>query len=237
MKYAPYSYSKIECFEQCPYKFKLQYIDKHKVPSENIHLERGTLFHHLLEHTTPNKNYKIPEYTSKILSESEIKEVYDKYNKFTIQPIFQRILNLPAIGKEIEFGLDKKLEPCSYYSENCVIRGKIDHLCINEDNVFFIVDWKTGKIKSKEYIPYANQLMLYAIWAFKALGKEKVIGNFVYVEHDSSFHEYVFEKQYLPEYSKAFGQKISKIEKTENFEKNINKLCDYCDYKKYGICN
>ena len=42
MKFIPYSYSKIASFKQCPYKFKLQYIDKVEIPFEtNIALEKG----------------------------------------------------------------------------------------------------------------------------------------------------------------------------------------------------
>ena len=34
MKYAPYSYSMIGTFKNCPYRFKLQYIDKIKTKFE-----------------------------------------------------------------------------------------------------------------------------------------------------------------------------------------------------------
>ncbi|MFW6311771.1 MAG: PD-(D/E)XK nuclease family protein [Nanoarchaeota archaeon] len=43
MKYNPYSVSKIETFESCKRKFKLQYIDKIKVPDIRYHLEKGKL--------------------------------------------------------------------------------------------------------------------------------------------------------------------------------------------------
>jgi len=50
MKYAPYSYSKIGTFQQCPLKYKLQYVDKLPVdqaPSPAI--ERGLAAHKFAE--------------------------------------------------------------------------------------------------------------------------------------------------------------------------------------------
>ena len=42
MKHAPYSYSKISTFQQCPLKFKFQYIDRIPVDQEQSPaIERG----------------------------------------------------------------------------------------------------------------------------------------------------------------------------------------------------
>lgn len=40
-----YSYSKVDCYRQCPFKFKLKYIDKHFVPVSAIALDVGNLIH------------------------------------------------------------------------------------------------------------------------------------------------------------------------------------------------
>jgi RecB family exonuclease len=238
MKYSPYSFSKIDTFEQCKYKFKLQYIDKVEVPSSNIHLERGTLFHHLLEHTNHFSRdcSKFPDIQLKLISKEEKQNIIDKYNAFIRSPMYQRLSSLPVIGNEIEFGLDKSLNPINYYNKDCIIRGKIDLLSISENNDILIVDWKTGKVKTKSNIPNTNQLTLYAIWVFKVFGREKTTGIFSYVEHDNVFNEYEFDIKQLPEYAQAFGKKISAIEKEEIFEKKVTKLCDWCKYKNHGIC-
>lgn len=40
-----YSYSKVDCYKQCPFKFKLKYIDKHFVSVSAIALDVGNLIH------------------------------------------------------------------------------------------------------------------------------------------------------------------------------------------------
>ena len=44
-KYENCSYSKLGVYEQCPFKFKLRYIDKHYVSSDSIATEFGTAAH------------------------------------------------------------------------------------------------------------------------------------------------------------------------------------------------
>lgn len=48
-KQEKYSYSKLSCFEQCPYKYKLVYLDKHFIDCPSIATEFGTLVHHVEE--------------------------------------------------------------------------------------------------------------------------------------------------------------------------------------------
>ena len=48
-KYENCSYSKLGVYEQCPFKFKLRYIDKHYVNSDSIATEFGTAAHHAEE--------------------------------------------------------------------------------------------------------------------------------------------------------------------------------------------
>lgn len=40
-----YSYSKLSTFEQCPYKYKLVYVDKHEIKGDSIATEVGTAIH------------------------------------------------------------------------------------------------------------------------------------------------------------------------------------------------
>ena len=111
MKYSPYSFSKIEVFEQCKNKFKLQYIDKIKTSSSNIHLERGTFFHHLLEHTNffSKDSKTFPEITLELLSDEEKKKIEEKITisePVRATPVPQR--KLAERKKLSTFGLGKE---------------------------------------------------------------------------------------------------------------------------------
>ena len=45
-----YSYSGLNCYEQCPFKYFLQYIKKHYIYVDSLAADFGTLCHYILEH-------------------------------------------------------------------------------------------------------------------------------------------------------------------------------------------
>ena len=67
-----YSYSKLATYKDCPYKFKLIYIDKHFIESSSIATSFGTLIHY------------IEECIAKDI-QNNIKIDYDKYIKLFIE--------------------------------------------------------------------------------------------------------------------------------------------------------
>ena len=81
MKFSPYSFSKIGTFSQCPYRFKLQYIDKIKIPFEiNIALEKGKYIHSLIEQYIKNEVEAFLEFYAKIIEDFGIlRKKYEKH--------------------------------------------------------------------------------------------------------------------------------------------------------------
>lgn len=64
-KQEKYSYSKLACFEQCPYKYKLVYLDKHFINCPSIATDFGTLIHHVEEMIGKAlQENKVPDYDS-----------------------------------------------------------------------------------------------------------------------------------------------------------------------------
>ena len=45
-----YSYSRVDTYGKCPWKYKLKYIDLHYTESSTLALELGTLVHYIEEH-------------------------------------------------------------------------------------------------------------------------------------------------------------------------------------------
>ena len=57
------SYSKLATFEQCPYKYKLIYLDNHYIKNDTIATDFGTLVHHIEEEIRKSlKENKKPDY-------------------------------------------------------------------------------------------------------------------------------------------------------------------------------
>jgi CRISPR/Cas system-associated exonuclease Cas4 (RecB family) len=231
MLYSPYSYSKLDTYKGCPLKFKFRYIDKIFPKVDQTHLEKGKFVHFLIE-TYPKWDYSKYECS---ISE-ELKKYYcEKLKEQCSIGELKKILNLPTLGLEVPFGLDEKLKPTNYYDSDRVLGGYIDRLSLG-DNCLIITDYKTGKVKEYQYFSNDHQIVLYAVWAFKVFNFDKIIGKYVYVDHDE-VREFHFDRKYLANYSKAIGKNIVSIEKEKDFKPNVSVLCNHCEYYLGGYCN
>jgi len=232
MKFSPYSFSKASTFYQCPYKFKLKYIDKIKIPFEtNIALEKGKYIHSLIEHDI--KNEKLKDFKFEIASEKDVQNFNQIFNNLQINPLYNYFKSKNGFT-ELGFSLkiqDKKIIPGKYDSDS-LIRGYIDYLFI-EDNKAIIIDWKTGKYKEDIN---EMQVIIYSVWAFLNFNIDIVETYFFFVEH-SKYVKKTFKKEQLNELLKKILLYLRKIEKCNNFDKNISPLCNYCEFKKFGYCD
>ena len=235
-KYAPYSHSKMTTYEFCPRKFKYQYIDK--IPIERkpqIHFDRGTLFHLLLEHdgdlkaVKETKDWKVIK-SNNLLDKSQIKEIYDIYKTFITTKPGKDIVSKDVLLKEFPLGLNENLELVPYDSNDVVLRGFIDAAyTFGKDDVCMLVDWKSGKYKKEEQQSYA-QLLWYSLGLFsKNPYLKKILLVFAYVEHNK-INTKVVQRKDLHKYKKALFDKIQKIEQATEFPKEITGLCSYCDF-------
>jgi len=149
-KYAPYSFSKMNTFNQCNRKFKYQVIDKVKPEkTDTTALRKGVEIHKVLE--------KYP-----VVPDSVSKQNLEIANTFINSELGRYYFNLNNT-REVKFGLDNTLTP-GEYSKTSLFRGFIDFVCIKDD-MLILVDWKTGKLKETKYQDF-TQLLLYAVYFF-----------------------------------------------------------------------
>ncbi|WGA02380.1 putative RecB family exonuclease [Campylobacter phage vB_Cj_QDYZ] len=229
MKYR-YSYSRLECFRQCKLKFKYSYIDKISIPKDQTALIKGSYIHWLIEQSFKEEPIEVSKsYHNPLINADQYKEYNEIFKKFKETEKYKNIKDLPALGNEVNWALDSKLNPTNYYGNDYVIRGTIDYIAI-KNRCAIIIDWKTGKTKDKKYIPDANQLALYAIWAEKVLNVDKIICQFVYVE-TNDFHTYTYTSDDLIPIKKQFAQDIMSIENEKAFIANPSILCNWCEFK------
>lgn len=227
MKYNPYSFSKIECWNSCPYKFKLNYLtDLERVPTENLALYRGSYFHHYIE--TRNKDFKI----NHIFTQEE-KDACDKILKeFFNSDIYYHLENKGQ--HELKFSISTKLEFLPYKSKDGWLRGAIDYHYF-KDNKLIIVDWKSGRYKTPEE-QSNSQTMLYAIWGFLKYPEiNEIEAYYVYIEHNLE-NKFLFKREELTSYIKKFFKNVKHIETDLEFKKRPTNLCNWCDFKNQGFC-
>jgi len=236
--YAPYSHSKMESWISCPKKFQYAYIIK--PPSVRVDspiLEKGTLFHGILEFDIVNKleEFSIPDQFS-ALTHKDAEEIIGQALTFTEESgIYKWIKSIKGEKiSEQEMFLGDKLQ-CVDGIDEALIRGFIDLIIYDKtNNACFIFDWKTGG-KSKESLikwpKSKDQLELYAIWAYEKYGVEYIEASFVYVEHEH-ISKIVVDAQDIPSLKKKIQTKINNIENDSNFPQNLTTLCLWCDYKE-----
>jgi len=230
MTYSPYSFSRLSTFESCPRKFQNTYILKLPgLASDTTALDKGSYIHHCLEvwPSAPSQFFN--------LSVEQI-EQYDKIIlRFVQSDIGQKILKAPVtIGKELDFGLDRTLTPCSFLDSSALLRGSIDRLNYNlNTNTLEVYDYKSGKYKEPRFQSF-KQVMMYALWIFRnPLFNciEQIKTSYVYVEHNME-NELIMDRKYIKVYFKEYLDIIKSLESTEDFKMNRTKLCDWCQYNE-----
>jgi CRISPR/Cas system-associated exonuclease Cas4 (RecB family) len=219
--HAPYSYSRISTYQQCPLKFKFKYVDKVKVPfvySEAL-IKGGTL-HHILEHHPEKSTHKHQEKYQSVADE------------FINSDVGKDLLSRES-KRELDIGLTKDLEPCEYSSKEAMFRGSVDYFTMKDDYLW-IVDWKSGKEKDLKWQSF-DQNMWYALYFFIMYGKlDKIKITYQYIEHNNADNSVIMERQYLLNYKTSLIDNINKIENDTEFKLKESALCPYCDFQ--DIC-
>lgn len=242
---ATYSHSKISTFEQCQFKYMLQYIEKIKpeVPT-TIEAFMGDIVHRTLEKLYTNARFqKInslqeitqfyrdtwdkeytedivvvkSEYTSDNYRKMGEKYISDYYNRY--HPFNEMII----LGLETQ---DKLLLP----------DGNFYHIRIDKlgfvGNTYFVCDYKTNlTMKLQHEADSDRQLAMYALWVNDRFNDaEKIVLKW----HMLAFNKEVVSfrsNQQLKMLQEETMDIIRDIEECEEFPTNITALCDYCTYK------
>jgi len=243
-----YSHSRLRCYEQCPRKYKFQYIDKVKTEvKEGVELFLGKRVHETLKklyrdlqyrklnslgglldflHDRWAKNWNDSivivneEYDLEDYLKMAEKCIIDYYNRY--KPFNQG--RTIAVEKQIFVNLDgpKDYRLCVY----------IDRVTKTKDGCYKIHDYKTcSRLPSNKYFQNDWQLPLYAI----ALKKRyPYIKNVCLVWHFLKFDKEINSRrsdEELEMLKKDTIQLIDNIENTESFPAKLSKLCDWCKFK------
>ena len=242
---ATYSHSKISTFEQCQFKYMLQYIEKIKseVPT-TIEAFMGDIVHRTLEKLYTNARFqKInslqeitqfyrdtwdkeytedivvvkSEYTSDNYRKMGEKYISDYYNRY--HPFNE----MTILGLETQ---DKLLLP----------DGNFYHIRIDKlgfvSNTYFVCDYKTNlTMKLQHEADSDRQLAMYALWVNDRFNDaEKIVLKWHMLAFNKEVVSFRSNQQLKMLQEETMGL-IRDIEECEEFPTNITALCDYCVYK------
>ena len=240
-----YSHSKLGTFQQCKYKYKLQYIDKIKSDLESIEIFMGKRVHEALEKLyndlkfqklntkeellqffekiwDENWHDKVfivkDEYTAKNykeMSKKFIADYYDHYKPFNHRTVI-------AIETQDRMNL----------SEGYQYHIRIDHLACDKEGNYYVCDYKTNNsLKAQEELDEDHQLAMYSLWVKQKYPDAKSVKLVWYfLAFDKEMISERNDEQ-LKELKKQIEKLIKEIEACNNFPTNVSSLCDYCQYK------
>lgn len=215
-----YSYSKVNCYENCPRKFEFIY-KKFYPKSSNVFALKGTLLHAMIELYINGDDFDIPhEGDFEKLPLEEFNKFKEEFENIKKQPLIQQLKKIYGNYEVVE--MESKL---SNIFDDFSFNGKADTLVKNGNKVI-IIDYKTGAIRED-----FTQLKYYALIASILYPEvEDFLLVLSYVAHNTD-KRMVIKKSDIEEINEELLTKITDIIKVKTFEKKLSRLCDYCEYK------
>jgi putative RecB family exonuclease len=243
-----YSHSRLSCYEQCPCKFKLQYIDKVETEvEENVEAFLGTRVHETLEKLYRDVQHQKLNSLEELLAflqdewvgnwSDDIVIVNNEYNqenylrmaKKYVTDYYKRYTPFDkgktvALEERISIDLDEE----GAYK----LQGYIDRLTETKDGYYEIHDYKTNsRLPLADYIKSDRQLALYMIGVknnYPDVKDVRLIWHFLKFdkEIDSTRTDAELEKLRLDTI-----KLIDNIESDCAFNAKPGYFCDWCEFK------
>jgi RecB family exonuclease len=247
---ATYSDSRVSTYEQCPYKFKLQYIEKQKPEMKNtIEAFLGQVVHKCLEDL-----YKKKKANEEISKESFIKQYRKTWNEWYSDNVKivkenQTANNYKKLGEKFLADYYDRYTPFNQLeiiglethdkitlSDGNQWQIRIDKLTRDKEGNYYVVDYKTSsRMKSQNEADKDRQLAMYAIWVknkFKDAKSVKLIW------HMLAFNKEVVSErtdEQLDDLQEKVMSTIKEMETSTEFPGKVTHLCPYCEFK--GNCS
>ena len=239
-----FSHSRISCFENCKYQYKLRYIDRVKVDvPTTIECFMGSLVHATLQKLYKDKG------NGKELTKKELLEYYDKEwekqykDNIQITKTEYTANNYKKQGRTfIEEYYDtyapfEELKILGLETSDFLKLGsnsysiRIDKLAC-KGNTYYICDYKTNsKMLQQEKADCDRQLAMYSLWIKQKYPDAKKI---ILLWHMLKFNKEVTSTRTSEELRNLRKETIGKINEIiacKQYPPNITALCDYCVYK------
>jgi PD-(D/E)XK nuclease superfamily len=208
------SYSSISLYKQCPRHWEWKYVHRQHGPS-NQYADRGTELHAELEAFFNGGPYP---------SANKTLRPWQRY--------MEGLLKYEPIS-EMEVAVDKDWNEVPYDDPNAMIRGKIDLTYLDENNVRFNLDWKSGRIH-KSHVEQGK-----AYTAMTSAPNNLFAAHFVYLDLPIQVAKSNYSHAMRKVFQANINDIIAHIEVDEVYEPTPSvDACRYCELsiKRGGPC-
>lgn len=216
-----WSLSRLQRFEECPYRVKLEYIDK--VPDTQPHtsMERGSKIHGEAQRYVEGKEEFFPK---------TLKHFYPDFQAMRLQ------YEAGNVTCEEEWGFDEEWNEAPW--NTAWLRMKCDCVLHFSEDAMLIVDYKTGQKYGNE-VKHQQQLQLYAVAGLiKNPAVEIVVCELWYLDKNE-LTRFSLERSELEKYKAYFTEAGKRICAETEFKPNPNlHSCRFCPYapNRQGNC-
>ena len=255
-----FSYSKLDTYKQCPYRYKMKYVDGKTTDDTTLALELGSLCHYVLEqkgrmlydngqgdyeklhyilqHGTTETDEKTKEC---LLGINELKKKYyetwytpDNASDMTYEDkmsIFNDVLkNEMSEGEWLPTYFEYPF--IFVYNNRIIIKGFIDRIDINSRGEYRTVDYKTSKkVYDSSKLSTSMQFGIYALAILSDFGTLPVESIYRFILIDAVQH--ALTKGWEGRLARALDKLIDAIEADEMSKTFVPKptpLCYWCNY-------
>ena len=242
-----YSHSRISTYENCPFQYKLKYVDK-AVPllGSSIESYMGKVVHEALEwlydtainHDLATKKEVIDYYEKRWVSrwKKDIRVIkrefdFDYYKDIGRDCIDKYYERYKPFDQSVVIGLEKRV--FIDLPEGKKMMGIIDRLDKKSSTHLEVHDYKTSNRVMTQYNADADrQLAIYALGIkqnYPEVEKVDLIWHFVKYDEEVISVRTQLELEVL---ASETSSKIDFIESATDFPTSKSILCDWCEYRK-----
>jgi len=238
------SWSAIELYETCPFKFYQKYA-KNRIEPSTIFALQGCAIHELLRHIyftgKFNSRYAYTIWDKVIQKEYELSSKKEQYKEIKQEEVDKiKYLGYRYIKNFFELAIKENLLISTQFVEE-FIKGnykkhklivKIDcSLKLNEYGNT-LLDWKTSSENRKDFY----QLTLYAALYRKKIGEEIETIAPVYIKNKKIIYKKI-DKDLKKETGGYIENIYNKMLNDKEFKSKKNKYCSTCYLKKDNTCS
>lgn len=241
----PYSHSRLEAFENCPLKYKLNYLDKIKRDEESIEAFVGSRFHETMEKLYQDLRFRVynleellsyyEDLWSKnyhenilIIKKERTADDYRNFGRKCIENYYKRYY---PFNQGRVLAIEKRIVIDLQGDGKYLVQGYIDRIDQKDDGTYEIHDYKTsGSLPEQSYLEKDRQLALYQIGIqniWKDVDQVKLIWHYVSFDKEMSSTRSPEELELL---KKDTISLIKEIENTKEFLPQESVLCNWCVY-------
>jgi putative RecB family exonuclease len=246
-----YSYSQLETYGNCPFKYRLQYIERIRSERKSIEAFMGTTVHAALEKLYRDlRMSRLPDVDELTRCYDELwharycDEVFvvrseydpDDYRETGLRCLRDYHRRYYPFDSGVPVWLEKKVNIpiCDARGRTIQFAGILDRLDSLEEGRYEIHDYKTSStLPTRSEIERDRQLSLYQLAVEEAFPDAQ--------EVDLVWHYLVFDRELrlrrersdLESIAAAAAAAVCEIEKAEDFPARESVLCGWCEYQEH----